>query len=431
MHTIRSLSELRIDAAPALVDDPAGIVVRRCPPRTPVTITAVVDAAGGRFRSEAKFEADDAGTVNTALAPSRSGTYTGVDPFGLWWSGEPLGPSDAPPSAPLTAQLHVETPDGSAESTVERAWLPPGATVTPVHQRGVSGLFARPAGPGPFPAVVAFTGSSGGLGAAAAWAPVLASHGFATLAMAYFGAPGLPERLERIEVEVVERAVEWLGRRDDVLPGVAVMGLSRGSELALLAGALLDGISAVVASAPSGVSWGALGAHGPIDAPAWTFGGEDLPYAPMIVPPGVDIAGPGPASLRPLFEYVLAAAPDAVRAAEIPVERVRGPILLISGGADAMWPSTEMADIAVRRAADHDFAHSIVHLRYPDAGHTCFGVPGTPVVVESGRHPLTGGVYTFGGTRAANAAARTDSWSRMLDFLAAALAVTDASPAAI
>ena len=220
METTRSLTEPRVEATPALVDEPAGIVVRGCERNRRVTLTAMVDGAGGLFRSQATFEADEAGMVDTAVAPSRSGTYTGVDPYGLWWSGEPVGPSSAPPAAPLTARIRVETSNGCAEATVERPWLVRGATVTPVDEPGVSGLFARPAGPGPFPAVVAFGGSGGGLGPAGAWAPVLASHGFATLAIAYFGAPGLPAALERIEVEVVERAVEWLGSRDDVAPGV-------------------------------------------------------------------------------------------------------------------------------------------------------------------------------------------------------------------
>ena len=421
METIRSLTEPYVEAAPMLVDEPAGVVVRGCEPHAPVTITAVVDGAGGVFRAQATFEADESGAVDTAVAASTAGTYRGVDPFGLWWSGEPVGPSAASPVA-LTARLRVETATGRAEATAERRWLAPGATTTPVNEGGVCGLFARPAGDGPFPGVIAFSGSGGGLGPAASWAPVLAAHGFATLAIAYFGAPGLPANLERIEVEVVERAIAWLSRRDDVAPAVAVMGQSRGSELALLAGSLLDGVAAVAAFAPSGVSWSALGPRGPIPASAWTFRGDDLPYAPTSPPPGVDLSSAsGPVALRPIFDSALAADPDAVRAAEIPVEQTRGPILLISGESDAMWPSADMADIVVRRAAERDFGHSIVHLRYPDAGHNGFGVPGTPVVVESGPHPLTGVNYTFGGTRAANAAARADCWPRLLDFLAAAL----------
>lgn len=64
----------------------------------------------------------------------------------------------------------------------------------------------------------------------------------------------------------------------------------------------------------------------------------------------------------------------------------------------------------------HGFTHQLTHLRYPGAGHLCGGVPGTPVVTES-RHPLTGQVYSFGGSRPANAHARADSWPRVLQFL--------------
>jgi dienelactone hydrolase len=202
------------------------------------------------------------------------------------------------------------------------------------------------------------------------------------------------------------------------------MGVSRGSELALLAGALLDGVTAVVAVAPSGVSWCAIQPSGIVDAPAWTFRGQDIPYAPRFSAfagrpaPAPPARAPGaPVVLRPVFEAALRDT-EAVAAAEIPVERIEGPILLVSGGSDAMWPSTEMADIAVRRAERYDFAHPIVHLRYPDAGHSCFGVPGTPVFTETGPHPLTGVPYALGGTRAANAAARADSWPRAVAFLA-------------
>jgi dienelactone hydrolase len=218
-------------------------------------------------------------------------------------------------------------------------------------------LFARPAGPGPFPAVIAFAGSGGGLGPAAAWAPALASHGIAALSIAYFGIPGLPEDLVHIDVEIVGRAADWLLRRPDVNPGrVAVMGMSRGSELALLAGALLEPIGSVVAFAPSGVCWAGFGPHGPVAAPAWRFGGEDIPCAgmyPMGAPPP-SVAPGAPIALGPIFEAMLRDQ-DMIRAAEIPIERVKGPILMVSGEADAMWPASKMAQIAEHRAAEHGF----------------------------------------------------------------------------
>lgn len=81
------------------------------------------------------------------------------------------------------------------------------------------------------------------------------------------------------------------------------MGMSRGSELAFLAGALLDDIAAVVTFAPSGVSWSGFGAKGPVDAPAWTYRGDKIPYVrPNAMMSGPMPSGSRPAALLPLFE---------------------------------------------------------------------------------------------------------------------------------
>jgi dienelactone hydrolase len=418
MRTDEHTLEIRSGRWP-LVDDPDGLVVAGAPPGSVVAVRATVEVNGAVHQATAAFDADQAGMVDTAWQASRAGSYTGVDPFGLWWSGEPVRPSGRPPSAPLTARVQATTDARTAEEVLERHWLVPGATLTPVREPGVWGLFARPAGEGPFPAVVCFGGSSGGLAATAAWAPVLASHGFATLAIAYFGVPGLPEALVGIQVEVVERAAAWLLSRADVGGDrVAVLGMSRGSELALLAGALLDRVGAVVGFAPSGVSWSGWGARGPVDAPAWTFRGDPIPYLGGDATPPPRFRTSGPIALRPLLERALRDA-DAVRAAEIPVDQAGGPILLVSGEADAMWPSAHLGELVERRATAGRSAHPVTHLRYPDAGHASAGVPGTPAPTEI-RHPVDGHRYALGGTPAANAAARADSWPRVLAFLAAA-----------
>jgi dienelactone hydrolase len=313
---------------------------------------------------------------------------------------------------------------GGSDSTVGQRGRDAEVVVRDVDEDGVLGLYAAPPGPGPFPAVVAFGGSGGGLGPTVGWAPALASEGFAVLAVAYFAAPGLPEGLVEIEVEVVERAVRWLrahGAHDASLVGV--MGMSRGSELALLASVLVDGVGPVVAFAPSGICWSGIGPAGPVDAPAWTFRGEPIPYAKSVPtpelmrPPAPDAP---PLALRPIFEATLAD-PALWQDAEIAVERAKGPILLVSGEDDAMWPSTTMSTLVERRAAERGFGYEVVHLHYPDAGHTSAGVPDFPAETEV-QHPLTGGYYAFGGTRAGNAAAREHSWPRVVSFLGDALA---------
>lgn len=423
-HTLIADPDLRIllRHQHQLVDDPAGLLVTGCRPGDTVTMTAYAEVDGARFEATATFEADADGEVDTAHNASLAGTYTGIDPFGLWWSGNPVDRDAGVALSPIACRVQVETGGRSADLDFDRHWLAAGVTPTVVREDGVWGLYVRPAGPGPFPGVVAFGGSGGGLGPAAAWAPVLASHGVATLAIAYFGVENLPTTLVRIEVEVVERAIAWLKRQPDVAAGpVALMGMSRGSELALLAGGLLEDVGAVVAFAPSGIAWSGLDSGGPVTAPAWTFRGADLPFMAT-----------GDISRRPqtgteqaldlvgLFELSLED-DAAAQAAEIPIERINGPILFVSGLADTMWPSTRMTEVAERRAADHGFAHHLLHLRYPNAGHIGAGVPGTPVLTEA-HNPLTGLFLTFGGTRAGSASARADSWPRVVAFLQDALA---------
>jgi dienelactone hydrolase len=420
---IASPLDVRFGETAPLIDHPAGLLVTGCQPWAEVVVSAHVDEGGSGFAAIGTFEADETGTIDTATSPSRRGTYEGIDAFGLWWSGAQVGPSTAtrPAPAPMQCLVRVDTSGGSSEVVLERHWLGPGATLCPVREPGVTGMFARPAGPGPFPAVVAFGGSGGGLGPAAAWAPMLASHGIAVLAIAYFGAPGLPQSLVGIEVETVERAVGYLLGRDDVVPGaVAVMGMSRGSELALLASVLVDHVGPVVAFAPSGISWAGLDAHGPVDASAWTYRGREIPYLPIGAAARMgQLPTNNPLALRPAFEAALQDE-AAIKRAEIPIEEVKGPILMVSGEDDAMWPSSTMGELAQRRAARHGGGPHVRHLRYPDAGHVCAGVPGTPVVTEV-RHPMTGGHYSFGGTRAGNAAARADSWPQVVAFLRNAL----------
>lgn len=403
-----------------LVDEPGGVVISGCVPGQAVTVTASSQVDGFVHEATATFTADGTGTVDTAHQPPTAGSYTGTDPFGIWWSATPVGPAaDAtPPAAPVACRLTAVTGGRKATVEFERHWLAPGATLTEVREPGISGVFARPAGPGPFPGVVAFSGSEGGLVFSADWAPVLASRGLATLAIAYFGAPGLPATLAGIDVEAVERAASWLLGRDDVAAGkVAVLGHSRGSELALWAGALLDSIGAVVAFAPSGISWAGIDAGGPADAPAWAFRGRPLPYAPIGAAAKVAAApADGPVALRGAFEPVITD-PVLFGHAVIPVEAIRGPILFVSGEADTMWPATPMTQIAEQRARDCGFGHRLVHLRYREGGHLCAGIPGTPAATETPPHPLTGVRYSLGGTLAGNARARADSWARVTAFL--------------
>ena len=99
-------------------------------------------------------------------------------------------------------------------------------------------------------------GGAGGL-----WeykASLLASHGFAVLALAYVLYEDLPEfPPEYLDMEYFEEAANWLNNHPEVLPhGVGVHAICFGSWIALLLASLnIKAIKAVVAISPSVVAF--------------------------------------------------------------------------------------------------------------------------------------------------------------------------------
>src|SRR5262249_41530693 len=212
-------------------------------------------------------------------------------------------------------------------TAIERRFLSPALRRTEVRQDNLVATLFCPPGVGPSPAVIVLGGSDGGL--REAQAALLASHGFVTLALAYFGIDPLPPGLVEIPLEYFGSAVRWLSVQKEVDPqALAVMGWSRGGELALLLGASFPEIRAVVAYVPSGVMWSGVPAPGSLreeQSASWTRGGSPLPF--MRFSGGVIDWGRPPIALTPGF---LAALHDAtaVEQATIPVEQTRGAILL-------------------------------------------------------------------------------------------------------
>ena len=244
-------------------------------------------------------------------------------------------------------------------------------TMVEVREAGVVGTFTLPDGTGPHPGVVALSGSGGGV---PSWCgDLLAPHGIAVLAPAYFGVDPLPAVLCEIPVETVEAAGVWLHRRPEVRSGrVGLVGGSKGAELALLAATEFpDLFGPVAAIAPSCVAWFGVDLTGEVaDASArssWTIGGRPVPFVPPVPGVGFERTNKG---LRSVGIYAAALRQgDAVASAAIPVERATGPLLLLSGGKDAACPSTSMARAIVDRMAAHGRSADVRHLDFPDCGH--------------------------------------------------------------
>jgi dienelactone hydrolase len=398
-----------------------------------VTIRAGMRDEWGRdWTAGATFVADPSGAVDVAKQAPASGSYEGVDPMGLCWSMRPDRPGGAPHPIPLSSTDHPATLDPlrvaltagatgePAVSTVfEQRQLDAGVrreTLTPETAAGLAGELFTPVGIGPAPVVIALSGSGGG--APAGKAALLASRGLAALALGYFNYPGRPAQLAEQPLEYFERAIRWLQQRPDIDgTRIGVTGISRGGELALLLGSTFPQLRCVVAVQPSAFVGRGVGREASARS-AWSRGGEPLPYlrwrseTDLYVPPR-----DGEDQPFVLARGFLEALEDraAAEAAAIPVERMSGALLLLSGQDDQMWPSTLYAELVVRRLAAHGHPNPYRHVSYPDAGHL-LAAPNIATTVSHGRHAVIGRDFLYGGRPDAQARANRDAWAQALAF---------------
>ena len=409
----------------ALVDEPVRIGIEGLDPgSSPIVRASAQSRDGTTWASHARFDAGDDGTVAVPEQAPVDGTYERADPMGLFWSmrpvdaapDEPLAPDErfVPDASGYDVTLRVEV-DGEpvAETTTTRRLFDPGIARRTVEGPEVVGGFFPPPGDDPAPAVLHLHGAGGRPHLAKG--RLLASRGFATLALQYFGDPDpIPDTLTEVPVEGVERAIAWLRDRERVAgPEVGLFGFSRGGELALLLGSRTDDVGAIVGWVPSGLVWEGLGdGRAPADTSAWSVDGEPVPYLELAAAD----PGPPPTPALPFYEPALErAGADDLAAAAVPVEEADAPIYLASATDDRRWPSTALSARVVDRLAEHEYPHGYRHDSFEGAGHFL----GLPFLPTAGTSRDRWNVY--GGSPAANARARSRAWTETLSVLESTL----------
>lgn len=357
------------------------------------------DGSGRLWKSRVVFVAGLGGVIDSSAQRPVEGSYDEVSSSGLLWSMLPADGNRVnfvPSPDPVKVTIRAAWRDTEASAVFEQRWFPEGVQRIPIRERGIVGVLMVPAGKGPFPGLLMLGGSEGGM--AERRAALLARHGFSVLALAYFGYEHLPTSLERIPIEYFETALEVLARRPEVQSAhLGVVGNSRGGELALQLGSMFQRIHAVVACVPSDVRVGGLPAAGVRKGtPAWTWRGNPLPFDTGEI--------------------------EATRdAAAIEVERINGPVLLVSAQDDRVWPSDIRARRVLARLKEYFHPFSNTLLSYPHAGHMAPNLPSVPGVSYPVRNPRVNEVVEFGGTPRGNGVASTDYWPRVVSFLQEAL----------
>jgi len=171
-------------------------------------------------------------------------------------------------------------------------------------------------------------------------------------------------------------------------------------------------VGPVVAYTPSSVVWAGIDFSETSGAKrsSWSIADKPLPFVPY--PSGVaPTFSERGLSVLPIYDVGLDNA-GAVAEAAIAVERATGPLMLISGGHDRMWPAERMCRMVVDRMRHHERASAVSHLNYPEAGHALFPYRNTsPHGVAS---PMP---FDLGGSPDAATAAHTSAWKQVVEHL--------------
>jgi lysophospholipase L1-like esterase len=432
--TAAPIPTLSIQPPEVLIDQPVSIRLSGFEPNQEITLRAttvgrafpdLIDS-GKVYESFATFKADRQGTVDVDKQVPLSGTYETADGMGLFWSmvlkpdSTPSSSAPTPPNLLNAVQYHVSFSaevNGKpvAKAAVVQNMGSASVVVKEVAENGVLGQFYQPAGKGPFPAVIALVGSQGGL---LRQSPkVLAAEGYAVLSLAYFNYTSpldnssLPDVLDMIPMEYFGKAIRWLQSQPGVDPKrIGMIGFSAGGTAALLAGTIYPQIKTVIAFSAPTYTWDGDGGGS-----SFSYQGKPVPFASSDSIYKYDApfttavnSGKDPMAVMP-SEVASIKADTEIGAAIIPVEKIKGSVLLISGDRDSQLSGPVYGELAVDRLKAHNFSFPYRHIMNPGAGHLIsFPYAQRSIEIEQG-----------GGSPQANAQAAAVIWPVVLEYLAA------------
>ncbi len=173
-------------------------------------------------------------------------------------------------------------------------------------------------------------------------ANILATQGYEVLLFCYFDCKrtvGNRQTLKNIEVGAINEAVKWLRAQPSSNGKVVLYGFSRGAELALLVGSLFSEPSAIIAHAPSDVTFGPFNPNGQLPI-CWicTKGvGKCTDYLEYRW--NFACGSDDPRGLNLSVSAWLVGGKTIPSKQQISIENFKGPILLTAGEKNSVWPS--------------------------------------------------------------------------------------------
>ncbi|MCR5167280.1 MAG: hypothetical protein K6C13_08705 [Oscillospiraceae bacterium] len=191
-----------------------------------------------------------------------------------------------------------------------------------------------------------------------------------------FGAEGMCHRQERMALNYVEAAANWLRKKG--YDKIGIMGLSFGATYALSAAARVPDISLVISLSGYELVFEGVDNKGfsewPAGHSAYTWNGKELPYQPYYLDKQSFMQTYrsakeqyGEAMGRAVFEHSLSHTPPAK--CYIPVENICGRVVLIGCRPDTEWDTCNAAVRMKKRMLDNGFKHPIDVITYKRGTH--------------------------------------------------------------
>lgn len=398
----------------ALVDEPVHIRITGLTPFQTVTLQASLkDEMENVFNSHAYYRANNVGEVDLDHDSALGGDYVGVHPMGLFWSLKPeklltrLLKKDVM-NSPFQVQIKLcdllspvrnqAASTSEVSLTLERWYVAPGVSRIQVEEGRLRGALFLPSGEGPFPGVIDLFGGSGGLFEHRS--SLLASRGFASLALAYWGYKDLPSQLQKIDLEYFEEASNFLLRHPKVFgPGIGVIATSKGAEVGLSMAIHLKQVTATILMNGTSSVYGFPHVYrGHTHQP--------IPYSLQFL----STNALGFIELHGIYKEIGVEASQSF----LPIEKAHGHFLFIVGEDDKNINSREHAKKATERLRRHG-KNNWTLLSYPGAGHL-IEPPYSPLCWAS-KFSTTSTPLYWGGEVIAHAAAQEHSWKEIQKFL--------------
>jgi dienelactone hydrolase len=232
--------------------------------------------------------------------------------------------------------------------------------------------------------IIILSGSEGGLEHAEKMAGYFQMHGIPAIAVGYFKTAGTPKHLKEIPVEYIGKVIQWLKKCG--YEKIGIEGFSKGTEYAMACAVAYPEITCVILKTPSWFYSEGLAGHTPAGMGCFAFQGKSLPFTPYKTKNFSIIK-----HILKVKEYNILPINEGkavTNESVIPVEKVNGPVLILSTKADTIWPSAESGEKLEERLNQKSFGFPYKHVCFSFMSHVMLENAGSSVRIlfRSERH---------------------------------------------